>query len=460
MGHPVRVALTMGLGRFVSNLRYENLPEPVVQSIRTGFTDCVGVMLAGASEPAAQLLKSMLRPAGGEATVLYGESRACAQDAAWINGTAAHALDFDDVDGALRGHPSTVLVPAILAEAEAIGASGRQMVVAYAAGHQVWADLARRDAELHHNKGWHPTGIFGAIAGAAACASLRGLDAGKSAIAIALGASQSAGLVSNLGTMTKPFHAGRAAHAAIVSGRLAASGFTAALDALERHPGFLAAVSPSGRIDIDAPVRAGVDWNSRFTVKKYPVCFCSHRALDGILDLRKAHRIEVDSVLRISVTTSRRNATFLHYHCPRTALEAKFSMEFAMASALVAGRAGLAELSDRFVGRADIQALMKRVTVIPDDREDPVLLGYAIHDQVIVETHDGRRLDSGPITRVRGDPDLPLDRAELWVKFEECAATHPIRVRARELFESLMSLEKVRRIEELPGLGGRDGHAH
>ena len=129
-----------------------------------------------------------------------------APEAAWINGAAAHALDYDDV--ALRGHPSAVLVPAILAEAESLKATGAQMATAYAAGYEVWADLQRRDPDQHHEKGWHPTGIFGAIGAAAACASLRGLDPETATQAIALGASQSAGLVSNFGTMTKPFHAG------------------------------------------------------------------------------------------------------------------------------------------------------------------------------------------------------------------------------------------------------------
>src|SRR5450759_1822829 len=165
------VALTLGLGKFIAGLRYPDIPKDAISFIHTGFADCVGVMIAGAREPAPQLVRAMLAPAGDEATLLFGAGRASAPEAAWINGTAAHALDFDDV--AQRGHPSTVLVPAILAEAEATGASGAAMVLAYAAGYETWAELVRRDPDQHHNKGWHPTGIFGAIGAAAACASLR-----------------------------------------------------------------------------------------------------------------------------------------------------------------------------------------------------------------------------------------------------------------------------------------------
>jgi 2-methylcitrate dehydratase PrpD len=448
----VPVALTLGLGEFIARLRYRDIPKEAIPFIHTGFADCVGVMLAGAREPAPQLLRAMLAPAGNEATLLFGAGRASAPEAAWINGTAAHALDFDDV--AQRGHPSTVLVPAILAEAEALGSSGEAMVLAYAAGYETWAELVRREPDHHHSKGWHPTGIFGAIGAAAACASLRRLDAQRAAHAIALGASQSAGLMSNFGTMVKPFHAGRAAHAGVVSARLAEKGFSAALDALEHPQGFLAAVSPAGRMDLDAAIEAGSVWKlarSGLSVKKYPLCFCTHRALDGMLDLLLAGKVDADKVRRVTVSTSRRNATILRNHAPQTGLEAKFSMEFAMASALIAGRAGLAELSDAFVRRPDVQALMQRVVVQPDDRMDP-LTGYAIYDEVTLETEDGASARSMRITKVRGGPDLPLSREELWAKFEDCLQVGAARVPARALFDALMTLDRQPQARDLPGL--------
>jgi len=163
------VALTRDLGHFVASLRYRDIPQEALATIRTGFADCVGVMLAGALQPAPRILQETLVPVGNEAILWSGAGRASAMDAAWINGTAAHALDFDDV--ALRGHPSVVLVPAILAEAEAVGASGQDMMRAYAAGYETWAELVRRDPDHQHKKGWHPTGVFGAVAAAAACAA-------------------------------------------------------------------------------------------------------------------------------------------------------------------------------------------------------------------------------------------------------------------------------------------------
>jgi 2-methylcitrate dehydratase PrpD len=447
------IALTLGLGKFIAGLRYRDIPEDAIPFIHTGFTDCVGVMIAGAGETAPQLVRAMLAPAGDEATLLFGAGRASAPEAAWINGTAAHALDFDDVG--LRGHPSTVLVPAILAEAEAIGASGAAMMLAYAAGYETWAELVRRESDQHHNKGWHPTGIFGAIGAAAACASMRRLDATQAAHAISLGASQSAGLMSNFGTMTKPFHAGRAAHAGVMSARLAEKGYTAALDTLEHPQGFLAAVSPAGRVDRESAIEAGSVWKlarTGLSVKKYPLCFCTHRALDGMLDLLQSDRVAADKVNRVTVSTSRRNATMLRNHAPQTGLEAKFSMEFAMASALIAGRAGLAELTDGFVRRADVQALMQRVVVKQDEREDPAAPGHAIYDEVTLETEGGARPLSARVTQVRGSPELPLSREELWTKFQGCVQVGTAGVPAKDLFDALMSLERLPQARNLPGL--------
>ena len=156
---------------FVASLTFERLPAAAVEIARTGIIDTVATMIAGAHDPAPQLLRQGLAPAPGPASLYFSGEGAAAPEAAWINGTAGHALDYDDVG--CRGHISTVLLPAILAEAETLGAGGREMFSAYVAGYETWAELARRDPGHHHVKGWHPTGIFGAIGAGAACAASR-----------------------------------------------------------------------------------------------------------------------------------------------------------------------------------------------------------------------------------------------------------------------------------------------
>src|SRR5215468_1588049 len=357
--------LTQALGRFVAEIAFARLPEAAVRTTRLGFTDSIGTMIAGSPEPCVQILKKTLANGrGGEATLYLSSERCAAPEAAWINGTAAHALDYDDVGQ--RGHPSAVLVPAILAEAEARGASGRDMIAAYAAGYEVWAEVASREQGHHHRKGWHPTGILGGIGAAAACAALRGLDAERATHAIALGASQSGGIMANFGTMTKPFHAGRAAHAGLISARMAELGFTAAEDAIEHPQGFLSAVSPEGSADRESLAALGREWHivkNRISIKKYPACYGVHRTLDGMLDLLAKRPLQPEQISRITASISKTRSLVLRNHQPQTGLEAKFSMEFAMAAAVIARRATLAEFTDGFVQRPDVQNLMQRVAI-------------------------------------------------------------------------------------------------
>jgi 2-methylcitrate dehydratase PrpD len=440
------MALTQDLGRFVADLSFERLPKDAIEVARTGFIDCIATMIAGAPDPAPQLLRQALQPTGGEATLYFTGERSPAPEAAWINGTAGHALDYDDV-ASLRGHPSTVLVPAIIAEGEALGASGRAMLTAYVAGYETWAELAWRDPGHHHRKGWHPTGIFGPIGAAAACALLRGLDADGATRALALAASQSSGTMANFGTMTKPFHAGRSAHSGLMSARLAELGFTASPDALEHPQGFLSAVSPAGEVDRETPPQGlGSDWwitKYRLGIKKYPACYCTHRALDAMLELLARHLLEPEQIEQITVSLSDTHSLILRNHQPQTGLAAKFSMEFAMAAAVTARRAGLAEYTDTFVRRPEVQELMRRVGVETNQNYDPEVSGASVFDQVRVDLVGGGTLASEKVARAKGHADRPLSQDELFEKFRTCLDAGGARVAPEMLFDRLRRLENL-----------------
>src|SRR4051794_37644117 len=436
--------LTQHLGQFVADLSPNRIPEEAARIARMGFIDTIGTMIAGREEDSVRILTETLAPGDGPATLTFGDRKAPAPEAAWINGTAAHALDYDDV--ALRGHPSTVLVPAILAEAEHLNASGADMITAYVAGYETWAELFRRDTGLLHQKGWHPTGLYGAVGAAASCAKLRKLDAEKSAIAIALGASQSAGLMSNFGSMTKPFHAGKAAHAGIMAARLAEAGFTANTDALEHPQGFLHAISPSGTEDRTGAPKAGTEWailTQGLGIKKYPTCYCTHRAIDCVLDLVDATPIQPDQVKKITVTISDYFATVLRNHEPRTGLAAKFSIEFAMASGIVAKRVGLRELTDEFVQRPDIQALMRKVEIVTTTEYDPEMPGAAPHDTVKVELTNGSTIAGEPVKRATGHASRPLTEAQIYDKFADCLDAGASDIPADVLFKRLSAIQSL-----------------
>ncbi len=438
--------LTATLARFTADPGFRVVPQEAARIVTTGFIDSIATLLAGRDEPVVGILTQYVaakNSAAREAHVLFGAGMAASVDAALINATAGHALDFDDV--ALGGHPSVVLVPAVLAEGEHLNASGADVLRAYLVGYEVWAELFAREPDALHIKGWHPTGVLGMVGAAAAVAHLHKLSADACGHALALAASMAGGLVANFGTMTKPLHAGRAAACAIEAVRLAAAGLTAAPDAIEHHAGYLAALSPQGRADRTGPA-TGLGTKLRIlehglSIKKYPMCYATHRVIDGVLDLVIAHDIKPDNVREIRARIGSTQASVLRNHAPVTALEGKFSLEFAAACALVARKVGLRELNDAFVAEASVGAAMRKVVITTVDTRCPYEPMQAFADRVTIDLQDGRTLDTGDIRFARGNAKLPLQESELEAKFLDCANGEAA---LYERLQNLAGLERVR----------------
>ncbi len=445
--------LTESLSRFVANPGLDAVPAEAARIVRTGFIDTIATMIAGRDEPVVRIVREFVaaRQSGArEAPIFFGDEMAASADTALINATAAHALDYDDV--ALGGHPSTVLVPAVLAVGHYLGASGADALRAYLVGYEVWAELLSREPDAYHVKGWHPTAVLGTVGATAAVAHLHRLSAGDSRNALALAASMAGGLVANFGTMTKPFHAGRAAACAIDAVRLAAGGLTAAPDAIEHHAGYLAALSPRGRVD-----RAGRAstlggqlriLEAGLSIKSYPMCYATHRVIDGVLDLVTANDVKPADVTQVHASVGAAQASMLRNHAPVTGLEAKFSLEFAVASALVARKVGLRELTDGFVTQPQVREMMTRVRTSTTDTHCPIEPVFALTDRVAIELNDGRRLDSGEIRFARGNAKLPLNDAELKAKFLDCAAGAGD-LDAASLYDRLSALGELGSVRDL-----------
>jgi 2-methylcitrate dehydratase PrpD len=445
-------SLTAALGRFLAELHLEAVPLAGREIAKTGITDCFGVMVAGSADPACRIVDRELSSADGNmlATRIPSGERRNAEDAALVNGVAAHVLDYDDV--ALGGHPSAVLVPAVLAMGEAVGANGAQMLTAYIAGYEVWGELMAREPAPLHQKGWHPTPIRGAVAAAAACAKLCRLDTATSTTAMAIAASMAAGLVANFGTMTKSFQVGRAAQSGLIAVRLARAGLSASMDALEHPSGFLAAFSPTGRADLARSFSADEkEWHivSRgLNIKRYPICYATHRAIDAALDLVEHHNLMPEDVLRIHISTGETQLLMVRNHRPMNGLEAKFSMEFAMAAVLVARRVGLAELSDDFVRQPAVQAIFPRVT-FETTTATMEGSGLAPSDSVEIVTKTGKRIASDKIKFAKGSHQLRIDRHELWIKFADCLGRDIPESVKSSAFENLMNFERLSSVDEL-----------
>jgi len=448
-------SLTAELGRFVSELTPSMLPAAAQAVAKTGFTDCFGVMIAGAREPIVALIDRELASADGaaQASLIPSQKRRKVEDAALVNGVAAHVLDYDDVT--LDGHPSAVLVPAILAQGEALGSSGAEMLAAYAAGYEVWAELLAREPVPLHRKGWHPTAVRGTIAAGAACAKLRRLSAQETATALAIASSMAGGLVANFGTHTKCFQVGRAAQSGMIAARLAAAGMTASPDALEHRSGFLAAFSPGGQPDLSNGLRAEkIEWQIErqgLNIKRYPICYGTHRAIDAAVDLAIRHDLKPADVAGVHVSTGELQMLMLRNARPQTALEAKFSMQFAMASSLVARNVGLAQMRDDFVCSPPIQALIPRVSTTTT-AETMEASAFAPAEKVEITTVGGKVLASEPVVYAKGSTQLPLSREELQAKFVDCLGDGFSDGSKSRAFDKLMNLERLNSAGDLLAL--------
>jgi len=439
-------ALTLDLGRFVADLDLRHVPAEGAATARTGIADCFGVLVAGARDSEIALIDRELGSAAGGplASLIPSGARRTVETAALLNGVAAHVLDYDDVS--LDGHPSAVLVPAILAQGEASGAGGAEMLAAYVAGFEVWGELLSREPVPLHRKGWHPTAVLGPIGAAAACAKLRRLDADKTAIAMAIAASMASGLVANFGSMTKSFQVGRAAQSGVIAARLAAAGLTASRDALEHPAGLLAALSVEGNAARDRPFSAAQkEWyivSHGLSIKRYPICYATHRSIDAALDLVQRYDLAPADVARIQVSTGKTQMLMLRNSAPQTGLEAKFSMQFAIAAALVARKVGLRELTDDFVRRPDVQAIFPRVALEGTDATKPGS-NFAPFDAVAITTAQGKTFTSGPVEYARGSHERPLTREELWSKFADCLGTEFAAAKKERAFENLLMFDRL-----------------
>lgn len=444
-------SLTQDIGAFISGLRYEEIPEAGLASVRNGFTDYTAATILGRNDDVTRVVTMVTGPRGGDSRLCFGAGRATAPEAALINGASAHAQDYDDVGlgGIQPTHPSACIAPAIFAEAEALGRSGKDMLTAYVAAFETWGELGSRDPDPPHLKGWHSTGTFGAIAAAAAAASLHKLDAPRAAHAVAIASSMAAGVVGNFGSMTKPFHAGRSAQSGVLAARLAAAGMTATKNSLESDVGFLKAISPAGKVDVETPARFRERWwivSHGLGFKLFPMCYGAHRALDGVLELLQAHPFGADEVESIEVEASRLQYTNLVHTDPKNALDAKFSMEFAMASAVLLRRVTRAEFDDSFVNRPDVRAMMKKVSrkFLPGKGPDG--------DGMVVLLKDGRRLEK-KFREPLGHPRRPPSQEAIWTKFQDCTDGALSPADQKRMFDMLQHADSLARPSDLPVAG-------
>ena len=439
----------------------DDWPDAAWESARRQFIDVIAVTVPGAVEPVTSRVLATVKDWGaGPATAIGFGAPLAAPWAALVNGTAAHALDFDDNFDPAKAHATAVLAPAILALAEQEGASGRGCLDAYIAGLQILGRVGQGVNPAHRNRGWHATATVGAIGAAAACARLLRLDAEKAAFAVSIATSMAAGFMSQFGTMTKPVHAGLAAKSGVLAASLARSGIDAGLDTLDGPHGMnRLMVGPDYeqlrdtlthvehgqnlRFETAAIGEPLLILSSGFRVKRFPNCGSAHRAMDGILDIKQRAGFGVDEVATIHVRAPVTHLANLMYTDPRTALEAKFSLEYGVAVALLTGNCTLADFSDDAARRPEVRALYPLIHRHPVDKAEGE---FATEVEVVL--NDGRRFETA-VPMPAGSLAAPFTLDQYWAKFDGCAAGLLGPAACGEVRKNLADLPRLREITPL-----------
>lgn len=434
------------LAQRICGMRYDTLPPEAVHWAKVGILDTVGVTLAGSDDPSATIVAATLGSGSGTSLVYGTDRRVGSLDAALVNGTASHALDFDDCNNTLGGHPSAPILPALFALADETGASGRDFIAAYVAGFETECKISLGVNFYQYTRGWHPTTTIGVFGAAAACAHLLRLTPEQTATALAIAASLAAGIKSNFGTMVKPLHVGHCARSGLFAALLAKNGYTASPVAFEHKQGYFEVFNGAGNYDAAklfdtwaAPldiVKPGI------AIKQYPCCGSTHPAIDAMLKLAREHDLKADAVERIDSWTHKRRLEHTNRPDPQSQKDAKFSVQYVLSRALLERKVTIGHFEGDAFRDADVRGIMSRVHVapytaaqFPEDNHFGAEVKVTLRGGSVL----GAKVDQ-PAGRTSANP---LTREELKAKFDNCALRVLPPARVRSLYEAIDAFEQL-----------------
>lgn len=440
------------LAAFAVELDAAAIPLPVRAVARTALVDTIGVAIAGTTSRPARLARSVVgeSAAPGAATILGTGVRVAATGAALANGTAAHALDFDDNCYAGVVHGSAVVVPAALAVAEVVQARGDELLAAIVAGSEVEYAIGEALTTAPYERGWWTTGLLGPVGAAAAASRLLGLGVEATAAALGLAVAGTGGAKSAFGTDGKALLAGRAAEAGVVAALFARAGASGPVDAVESPRG-LAALLGADHFDPSVFATLGDRWRllvPGLDVKRIPLCLSAHAAVDALRDLVAQHRLSTEAVRSITCDVPALVRGNLVHDRPVTATEARFSMPFAMAATLLFGDVTLDHLDERVLAAPRLRELMSRVEMVEGTAwADPARRAAAPEGAVVrVRCGDGTVLEAERHV-ARGAVADPLSAEEIKAKFLGTAGRKLPGTGAQAL------LRRLEAVEGLPSVG-------
>ncbi len=448
--------ITDRISYFITQTAVKDIPQDAFALARLGITDFLGVALAGSREKQSKIITDYAQKMGGvpQASIIGGDFKTSPYLAALVNGTIGHALDYDDLAVSFTGHPSVFLVPAILAVGESISASGEDILTSYLIGYETVSCIAAPIIQSHYVQGWHSTATFGTLGAAAATARLLKLDGHQVRMALGIAASLAGGLRQNIGTMTKPLHAGEAAANGIQAALLAQAGFTADDNIIEAPLGFAKVFGHSSDVDwVKATENLGktffITSEAGLSIKPFPTCGFTHCAIDAALYIKDEHKVNADNIAEVELGTTPFDKQILIHHRPRTGLEAKFSLEYCVARALLSGEPRLRHFTDKAVTEPQVKSLMEKMKWV--EKYPMPVMGTARAfgtKSVTVRLKDGQEY-SKEVAIAKGMPQNLLTASELNGKYRDCAATVLSKQDVEKSLSMLSKLGEVKNIGEL-----------
>ena len=442
---------TRKIAEFAVQTRYEEIPPKALEAAKNAMIDCVGVALAGSRELPSRLCARLAQEekAKGKATLFGHGFKSSPITAAFVNGTSAHALDYDH-SFTLMGQPTAGLIPAIFAVGEALGRSGREVLASYVVGFEVTTKLAWSAPSLSSQGGWHSTGILGSLGAAAGSAKLLRLDAQGVQMALGIATSMASGVVWNFGTMTKPLHAGLAARNGVLAAKLAHEGFTGNPLILDGPKGFFESFARNLPYDLTPLSGLGTAFELAqrgVKFKAYPCGGLTHTAIDAVLELRQEHDLTHEIIRSIKVGVTPYTHDRIIYRIPETGLQGKFSMPYILARAVIDGKLTVETFSDEAVRDPVVLSFAEKVSMEIEPELEERLDGS--HPcKVWIQLKDGRTL-SREKEFPKGTPEFPLSPEEIREKFTQCARRV---VDGKTASRALGLLERLERLKSLKSL--------
>jgi 2-methylcitrate dehydratase PrpD len=446
--------LTRRICEFITDTTIADVPPEVISQAKKNILDSIGVGLVGSSQPAGQIGLRLARWVGGLACsgILGSGMKTTPGMAGLVNGMMIHAVDYDDRNWSLTGHPSAPILPVALALGEKEDFPGREVLLAYILGVEVECKLGLGVLPDHSEKGWHQTTTLGTFGAAASAGKLLKLTAGQLENAFGIALSRVGGTKQNFGTMTKPLHAGNAAASGIEAAGLAKENFAAAPQSLEGKGGFFEVFCSPELVDQGKIVDHLGDPYEFATpgvnIKAYPSCGGTHSTIEAVIALAEENDLRPEQVDRVRCGVHYRRPMTLIRNNPQTPLEGKFSLQYCAAISLMDRRVGLAQFTDERMKDPQVQELMKRVEmyVHPEMTQKHSEFQYA--SDVTIYTRDGRMLQKR-VDLAKGNPGHDISEKDRLEKFRECAGTVLTSDKSEKVIDLVGDLDTLPRITEL-----------